>query len=184
MSSTTMFFLMALVFLGGLGVYYVMTQSGGPAASAPSYAPDRQYQQYPGDAPQARRSFEERDASGLRPFRRTFRNTVSQLEQAGIPRDVARIGLIVALLIAGYVLALIVVKILAGIFTGTATIVGQLIKIAIVPLWQLVLAAISLGDSYEWFGGQFGQNAAIAFVGLSLVMMFFLSRASTASSRT
>lgn len=184
MSSTTMFFLMALVFLGGLGVFYLSTTRGAYETTAPAPYPSTAPNQAPGDTPYARRSFEPRQPSMLRSMRQTFRNLVGQLENAGIPREVARIGLIAAVLALGYFLALIVVKILAGMFTGTATIIGQLIKIAIVPLWQLGLAAISLGDSYEWFEGQFGQNAAIAFVGLSLLMMFFLSRASTAASRS
>lgn len=184
MSSTTMFFLMALVFLGGLGVFYLSTTRSAYETTAPAPYPSTTPDQGPADSPYTRRSFETRQPGVLGPVRQMFRTLVNQLETAGVPREMARLGVIVAVLAVGYILALIIVKLLASIFSGTATIIGQLIKIALVPLWQLVLAAVSLGDSYEWFEGRFGQNAAIAFVGLSLIMMFFLARASTAASRS
>lgn len=111
-----------------------------------------------------------------------LRDATDGVEHRGVPRILAPIVVVIGVLLAGYVIAWILLQVVRGLFTGSG-LIASLFQVVIVPLWQIGLTLISAMQTVEWVrdkGLLGGADATTpAFVGyaiVSLVMMYGLSR--------
>lgn len=156
--------LMAIVFLAMVGAYWWFNMG-------------------PGRPESAARSFSVQDAwpDALRIVRPTLRDAAFSLERSGVPRPLAPIVVVIAVLALGYVFAWLVLRAVSGLIA-----VSSLFQVLIVPVWQIGLTLVSAAQTVEWLQdrGFFGSSSATpAYIGytiVSLVMLYGLSKVRTA----
>jgi hypothetical protein len=117
--------------------------------------------------------------------RPTLRGFVQTLESSGVPRSVAGVLVVGGVLLAGYITAWVILRLVVGLFTSASLIAG-FFQVIVAPLWQIGLTLVSAMQTVEWIrekgwiSADVTTPAFIVFAIISLAMMYGLSKVRSA----
>jgi hypothetical protein len=115
----------------------------------------------------------------VRPF---LQDMTGMLSDMGMPSPVATFLVVAGVLAAGYVIAILVLRLATGMFTAGSMVPG-LLQYIVAPVWQVGLTLVSALQTVEWLKsnnlieGDAMTPAFILYAIFSLVMMRGMAQA-------